>query len=96
MTEDDFKIILSSLTDYLKSNLTRVDEQYRCMHKHQLFTDASDNFKHTRAFCKEVNIIFEPFKKRIDRQLGPVECDCQILDESTKIKTNNMGGKIDE
>ena len=95
MAEDNFKSILNSLVDYLKLKLVKSGDQYLCGHKHGYIID-ENAFKYTKTFCKEVNIIFDPFRNRLERYLSKdVNCDCEVVNFYQYNNNETQGGSDD-
>jgi len=85
---------LSSLRLYLESKL---DLYKTCPHKGLFEIDPDYNFKHTKEFCRELNIMFEPFKGRLEKYYErSFRCDCEIYEMLNTNKNKSDGGKENE
>lgn len=78
MSADKINEVLVSLTDHLNSKLSGNEEQ-TCEHSSIWENVYHENFKHTREFCKELQIELNAFLKRIEGDFKTTfDCECEL------------------
>lgn len=89
MDDEMLTRLLTDLATYLKRWLSKDERgQYICKHSHYIKHQNAKNgelgerYEHTINFCREVNVLFSLFLKKIVGYVGSnLDCDCAILNE---------------
>ena len=88
LSADKLDEILSTLTGYLDLKLSG-NEPIICEHSSLWENNYDENFKHTREFCKDLQIELNGFMKRIETDFYTTcDCECQLY-EILKNRGNN-------
>jgi len=80
ISEKKMTDILASLTDYLCSKISDEDLE-NCNHGAIFANNFDENFIHTKEFCKNLQIEFESFLNKIEKDFQiDFDCECELLE----------------